>query len=402
MNILYLQTDFPYPPIGGGRSRAFYLIKELAKDSSITLVSFAEVDPQTEEKEVMKQYCRDVFVIPFRRHHSLRKLFLSLFTSVPYKVLQYGSKEFADTVTYQFASNKFDLVFSEHPYLAQYIPSKAEFALPQNIELMSTIYERTRRSGNLRMRLYALSQWRKMQNYELELIRRFGVFIAVDRMEQEIIKEKLPNVKTCLVPNGVDVEYFSPSGQHSSSVPSNIVFTGVFSYYPNEQAAVAFSREVLPRIRKHFPKIRFTIVGKNPSEQVRRLAEDPLITVTGYVNDVRPFLENATVVVVPLRIGGGTRLKILEALAMGKPVISTTIGCEGLNVQHGKTILIADTAEEFAVTVVNVLKDTVLAQSLGQEGRRLVEREYRWEVAGDRLREFVKQCVRENSRRSLP
>ncbi|MBI1804266.1 MAG: glycosyltransferase [Ignavibacteriae bacterium] len=402
MNILYLLTDLPFPPIGGGRSRSFYLLKALASKDEVTVVSFVSPETSLSDIDAVRQYCVKIITVPMNTRHYPLRFLESLLARTPYKVLQYSSEEFAMQVRILLNTGTFDIVLSEHPYLAPYLPDPAKACvIPQNIEMMFSIYKRFALHGNLLMRFYAATQWRKLMRYELTVYRKYGTFIALNQCEFATIKSLVPNIRTCLVPNGVDVEYFSPSQQRSAHVHTNIVFTGVFSYYPNEQAALTFSREILPIIRKRIPQIRFTIVGKDPSKRIRRLVEDPHITVTGFVNDVRPYMEKASVIVVPLRIGGGTRLKILEALAMGKPVISTTIGCEGLNVEHRKNVLIADTAEEFAQAVINVLEDSVLANSLGREGRQLVEREYRWEVIGDRLHEFLKQRASENHPVSL-
>lgn len=401
LDILFFQTDFPYPLNSGGRLRTFHLLKELSKTNNISMISFADSSVTAADIHAMEQNCSDVVPIRFIRKHSIIRMVKSILTGTPYKVLQYSSAAFADAVCDLIGRKKFDVVFSEHPYLAQYIPGDAKCVITQKDEMMATIMKRTAKSGNFFMRLYARTQWRKMWNHETELFKRYRVFIAINREEQQLVSALIPGIKTAYIPNGVDSEYYAQGRAPRTDGTPDIVFTGVFSYYPNEQAALYFGDEILPRIRKQRPNARFIIVGKEPGRNVLRLGKKSEIMVTGYVEDVRPYLGNASVVVAPLLIGGGTRNKILEAFAMGKPVVSTSLGCEGLDVENGKHLLIADTPQEFAEAVLKLLDQPDLARRLGEQGRRLVETEYRWEAIGRRLDDFIHELVEEYTQNAI-
>jgi glycosyltransferase involved in cell wall biosynthesis len=196
----------------------------------------------------------------------------------------------------------------------------------------------------------------------------------------------LPTKPTVVVPNGVDLEHFQPTDRPRD--PTSIVFTGSIDYRPNTDAVTYFVREIFPQIIQGHPDATFMVVGMRPPEQVKSLAGRNVI-VTGQVPDVRPYLARASVVIAPLRMGSGTRLKLLGAMAMGAAVVSTTLGCEGLAVRGGEHLLVADQPHLFARDVVRLLNDPGLASELGRQGRALVEREYGWASAAQRLDEFL-------------
>jgi sugar transferase (PEP-CTERM/EpsH1 system associated) len=389
LNILYLQTEIPYPPTSGGRARAFHLIRELGKRHAVTLLSLALPETSPSDLRVMEGFCKRVFTVPFRRAHSISSLLKSLAGGEPYKVRQYHSAEFARRTKELMADNAFDLIISEHVYLGQFLPENFQVVVPQNIEMVGTIYERTAQHGSFMMRWYARGQSKKILQYELNLYRKYGVFIALTSEEEHRIRLLIPGIVTAVIPNGVDADFFSPASVEPYDSSIDIVFTGSFSYYPNEQAALYFAHTILPLVKKQLPGVKFFIVGKDPGPGIRNLGHDPSITVTGLVNDIRPYLKSATVVVAPLLLGSGTRLKILEAMAMGKAVVSTSIGAEGLDVRNGKNIFIADAPQEFADAVVEILKNAEKRREIGQHARALIDETYRWERIGEVFNNFV-------------
>jgi glycosyltransferase involved in cell wall biosynthesis len=186
-----------------------------------------------------------------------------------------------------------------------------------------------------------------------------------------------------IIPNGVDVTHYQPD--FASEVPAHLIYIGSMDWYPNEDAVAFFADEVLPRIQETVPDVAFSIVGGNPSARVQKLAERERVVVTGRVPEIKPYFAEATVFVVPLRIGSGTRLKILEALAMGKAIVSTTVGAEGLDLRDGEEILIADEPTAFADAVIRLLTDSELRRRVGENGRARVERDYDWRSIGKKL-----------------
>lgn len=217
------------------------------------------------------------------------------------------------------------------------------------------------------------------------MCRSFDAVVAVSPEDCEQMQEHYGVQNIFDVPTGVDTEFFQPSGVEKKT-PHNLVFTGSMDWLPNEDAIRHFTEQIMPRIKSEIPDATLTVVGRNPYSSLLELAtKDESITVTGRVDDVRPYMERAAAYVVPLRVGGGTRLKIFEAMAMEKPIVSTTIGAEGLPVTDGAELLLADTPEAFAAAVVGVLQNTDRANELGQQAAKLVRAEFGWGRVAERF-----------------
>jgi sugar transferase (PEP-CTERM/EpsH1 system associated) len=245
------------------------------------------------------------------------------------------------------------------------------------------------RSGFVGRFLYG-AQYQRMRRYEGRTLARFDGVLAVSDADRETFSRLYPGAirrPVHVVPTGVDTEYFSPSldrNPQSAVRNSELIFTGSMDWLPNEDAMVFFCRDVLPAIRAEEPDVRLTIVGRTPTPAVKKLAEDAGVRVTGRVEDVRPYMKEAAVYIVPLRIGGGTRLKIFEAMAMGKAVVSTTVGAEGLPVTNGEHVMIADEPDGFARAVVHLMRDVERRRQIEAAARALVVERYDWSaVAGE-------------------
>lgn len=230
---------------------------------------------------------------------------------------------------------------------------------------------------------YSLLQWWKLLRYEAKVCRTFDRVIAVSEADREALNRLVPGLEAKVVPNGVDVDFyvnFTPEGPPMPGwSPHALVFTGKMDFRPNVDAALWFAREILPRVREKFPEARFYVVGRNPHPRLKAIMGREDVVVTGYVEDVRPYLAFASVFVVPVRMGGGTRLKILEAMAMKKAVVSTTIGAEGYPFKHGLHLLLADEPEAFAGAICHLLSSEAERTGLGEEAFKLVNERYRWE-----------------------
>ena len=244
--------------------------------------------------------------------------------------------------------------------------------------------------------LYSLIQWQKLRRYEARVCRAFDRVVAVSPADAQALQRLVPGLEVTVVLNGVDTECYNDQFLMTNDQARighwdlvighwSLVFTGKMDFRPNVDAVLWFCQEILPSIRRERPSVRFTIVGRDPHPRVLALARDPQVTVTGYVEDVRPYIAGAAVYVVPLRMGGGTRLKVLEAMAMGQAIVSTTLGCEGVVLTPGREAALADTAQEFAWRVVELLGDEGRRRSMGQQARRLVEARYDWRAIVPRL-----------------
>jgi glycosyltransferase involved in cell wall biosynthesis len=230
-------------------------------------------------------------------------------------------------------------------------------------------------------------EWRKMRRYEAQACTRSHLTVAVSEADRSILAARASRARVCAIPTGVDTRYFTPNG--SDERPGTLVFLGAMDWFPNEDGIIHFVDAVFPRVREAVPDATLTVVGKNPRPRVRRLAEVPGVRVTGTVDDVRPHVAPAAVFVVPLRVGGGTRLKIFEGLAMGKAVVSTTVGAEGLPLVPGTHFVQVDDPAQFAESVVALLRDPARRSALGHAGRRLVEERYSWSQV---VQEFEARC----------
>jgi glycosyltransferase involved in cell wall biosynthesis len=236
-------------------------------------------------------------------------------------------------------------------------------------------------------------EWRKVRRYEARTCARARLTLTVSDVDRTALASLAPGAAIAAIPTGVDIDYFAPDGTRET--PASLVFTGSMDWYPNDDAVRHFMATVLPRIRAEIPDASLTVVGRRPAAGLREAAARAGVAVTGTVDDVRPYVAAAAVYVVPIRIGGGTRLKIFEALAMGKAVVSTTIGAEGLPLVPGEHFLRADEPGEFADAVVSLIRNPSRRRALGRAGRRLVQERYAWSRIA---REFEMRCEEEIAR----
>jgi polysaccharide biosynthesis protein PslH len=231
-------------------------------------------------------------------------------------------------------------------------------------------------------------EWRKMRRYERQACARAKLTVAVSEVDRLRLAELAPGSNICAIPTGVDTEYFAPSALPEK--PASLVFTGSMDWYPNEDAVLYFVEAILPAVVREIPETSLAVVGRNPSARLRSVCSNAHVSVTGTVEDVRPYIQAAAVYVVPLRIGGGTRLKIFEALAMAKAVVSTRVGAEGLPLEPGKHFALADRPTDFARKIVSLLRDPERRRTLGAAGRNLVEERFSWAKVA---REFENRCT---------
>jgi glycosyltransferase involved in cell wall biosynthesis len=230
---------------------------------------------------------------------------------------------------------------------------------------------------------YSFVQWRRLRRYEAQVCRRADRVIAVSDADAAVLHKLVQGLDVTVVPNGVDTRTYTPPLSHSS-IP-NLVFTGTMDFRPNVDAVLWFTRKVLPQVQAEAPGLHFFVVGQRPHRRLDRLRDDPAITLTGWVEDTRPYIAAAAVYVAPLRIGGGTRLKLLEAMAMSKPVVATRLGAEGYPVTDGRELLLADTPADFAAAIVALLRAPERRAELGQAARTFVEQRYDWQAIVPRV-----------------
>lgn len=393
MKILLLTAKPPFPLNDGGRIAVYEPLRRLvARGHKVTLLTFRSPSEDEGALDHLRTLCR-VEVIPHDTRNRVSGVVRNSFSALPYTVSKYQSSLMAQKLREVLAGAQFDVVHLEQVHMAgcQAI-TEGEFNLPtllrqENIE--SHLAERYWRTQTGLRRIYARHQAARMRHYEAEMCQRMDRCLAITAEDAERLRLLCPYVSTTVVRCGVDGVEFGPR-MHLEQANA-LVFVGSMDWMPNADAVLWFCKEILPAIRQAVPDLQFHIVGKNPPAEIRQLADPGRIHVTGFVEDVRDYFAKAAVFVVPLRVGGGMRVKLLQAMAMARPVVSTSIGAEGIRVEDGQDLLLADTAPEFATCVVRLLRDQSLRERLGQNARRLVEEHYSWETATDLLEQVYRE-----------
>ncbi len=386
--------EFPYPPTSGGQLRDYNLLKSMSKDFDLHLLILSSIkEAGNIELGEIQKLCKNIDIVYHKYRHSVLYYLKSLITRIPYKVLQYTYEPFKDEIIKTLSTNNFDLIFCDHLFLTKNLPSSISIpVIPHTEDAFSFLYKQQAEQAKLIRKIYATFQWKVLFNYEIKMYRKYDTFLAISEEERNKISRVLPNINIPIIPNGIDISYFKPL-KNSNQKELTLVFVGLMDSFPNEDAATYFVKEIFPIILKENDKIKFFIVGKNPTKKVQNLHNNKNVFVTGTVDDIRPFIAKASIYVVPLRYGTGTRLKILEAMSMAVPVISTSVGCEGLNTENNKNIIIADNPENFASEVINLLDDSNLRKQIALEGRKLAE-QFSWNLIGERLNKFIFSLIK--------
>jgi glycosyltransferase involved in cell wall biosynthesis len=394
MKVLIISSQ-PPSPFSGGEIRLLNLLKHLAGDYDFTVIAplFGRDESGLAHAG---RYCRflPVFLpegIPQRsrlywRLNAWRQAFL---IREPHAVTALSSPLFQSAVDNLVCSETFDVVQVQQLHMVQYLPAGFDCPTVLDVDnLWSKLWQRMIEIAPERRftrRVLAAIDYRKRCTYEKSAVQKFDACLAVCQEDEVFIRTLAPQVMTAVVPNGVDTSYYVP--QVTGQAERSLLFTGTMGWRANIDAVKFFVNDVFPIVQQYDPSTIFRIVGRDPTQDVRELAQSPTIDVTGFVEDVRPYMAESAVYVVPLRAGAGTRLKILEGLAMGKAVVSTSLGAEGLEVTDGENVLIADEPSEFATKVIRLLRDQGLREKLGRNGRRLVESRYDWSVIAPKLGE---------------
>ena len=389
--VLVVSAHLPFPPRWGFGTRVYQLMRQIATRHDATLLCYAA--PGDANVDRLRQEF-PVEVVQRPKQSVLRKRasqLRSLASRVPYDVWTTHSREMQGVIDRLCAEQGFELVQLESTLLELFrFPAESRIVLDEHnvdYEVYARMHE-TERSP-LRRAFYG-SQERRFVRFEQRSWQRVAAVVATSEREAEIMRRHAPDTLVTAVPNGVDVDYFRPDS--APVEPGTIVFNGVLDYRPNIDGVNFLVDEVLPLVRKHRPDVKVQVVGRGSESAVEALRRRG-VDATGEVPDVRPYLHGAEVVVVPIRMGSGTRLKVVEGLAMGKQVVSTTLGCEGVNVRDGEHLLIGDTAEVFALQIVHLFEHPEVGEALGRAGRELTEREYSWDYAGERLEDVYQAAL---------
>jgi glycosyltransferase involved in cell wall biosynthesis len=383
-----------WPSTTGGRVRSLQTISALAERHQVTvLTTHGPADDPAGLQRRLSQ-CKQVISVPYaapKRGSAgfAAALAQSWLSPDPVELWKWRVPAVREQVRSILNTGNIDLCVADFLLAAGNVPLGGPVPVvlfEHNVEYL--IWQRLSEleKNPVRRALFDI-EWRKLRAREAEACRRSDLTVAVSEDDRRRLAALAPGSRTSAIPTGVDTSYFVQNGH--KQMPAQLVFGGSMDWHPNEDAVFYFAESILPRIRAEVPNASLTVVGRNPSARLRELGDRCGLFVTGTVDDVRPFIGEAAVYVVPLRAGGGTRLKIFEALAMSKAVVSTTVGAEGLGLESGRHFIAADDPRQFADEVIALLRNPEQRRRLGQAGRHLVEQYYSWPMVA---REFERQC----------
>ncbi|MBI1881248.1 MAG: glycosyltransferase [Chloroflexi bacterium] len=395
MKILFISRWFPYPPDNGSKIRIFNLIKHLALRHEIHLISFTSAGITDEQQAAMAQYCQRVDVAHYKPFHPSRlKALLGFFSSQPRSVIDTHSIEMQQLVEHVGGTTSFDAVIASQIDVAPYATVlSGPIKILEEVEL-TTLYEQYARQHDPLKKLRRGLMWWKWSSYVANLLRVFDGCTVVSKSERARISQVLAGYPAIeIIPNGVDIAHYT--ADFGLPTVDTLVYSGALTYLANFDAVDFFLRQVFPLIRTERPQVKLAITGKLDGVPTDRLplSSNNGVVFTGYLDDVRPTVARSWVSIVPLLWGGGTRLKILEALALGTPVVATSKGVEGLDLTSGRDLLIADTPADFAAAVLRLLQDPTLHATLSRNGRQAVEAKYDWQMIGQQFNDFIETTV---------
>lgn len=396
MRILLLTGQLPYPPHAGGALRTYGLIDGLHRAGhTVDLITFTEPEQLDPAETPLAQLCGHIVTIPATVRTTgarLRDLLLSSAADLPRR---FFSAQFIEALKAQLSSAAYDAVQMESLEMTVYLPTiravcpRAKViydSFNAEYDLQHLIYETDRLSlSRLPGAIYSFIQWRRLTRYERNVCQASDRVIAVSDADADAFRRLWPGVKLSVVPNGIYASEYAEPSQSLDLGGAALLFTGTMNYRPNVDAVLWFANRVLPEIRKVVPEARLFVVGNKPHGKLSALRQRTDVEITGFVQDVLPFLHGATVYVAPLRMGSGTRFKLLQAMAASCAAVSTRVGALGLDVASGREMLLADDADSFARAVISLLRDPAQRAQIGKAAARLVHEQYDWSVIVPRL-----------------
>jgi len=400
MKILFTCKEFPHSKIIGGPIIIYNRLKYFSRNHTVSLAAFFK----EEEKKFIpsvEPFCHDLRLVPLPPKRSSLKVSWDFFTSsVPHYFLRtHGSPKMAETIADMVRKDRYDFVIAEYSVMGQFLHKNPLLPPVRRIMSVHECYYLARHKAYRHNRigfekLKEAVNLKGLKKYEFDMYRNADKVLVLTPQGKKELLEICPELDIAVVPHGVDVENFSFSGLEEKE--KAIVFVGNYMHYPNADAVLYFHGEIWPLLKSRLPEVKFYVVGQGPPPEVQNLSKDKTITVTGRVDDVRPFLKKGRVFICPVRLGGGFRGKILEAMAIGRPVVSTSLGAEGIPAHQRENIILADNPEDFAQGVEDLMTDDKLFERIRTNARKLVEEKYSWEK-GVKVMEGVLEKMMKNT-----
>lgn len=398
MKLLLLTPQLPYPPRQGTTIRNFYLLKYLAQRHTVDLLSFCAPGEALAADSPLYTLCRRVATLPQPVRTTRQRLLDTIGSRLPDMARRLDDPAMHRLAQQWVSEEGYDVAQVEGIEMAQYGASVAQSRRQSrpivvfdnhNCEYLLQKRNALTDLGNWRRwpaALYSLIQWQKLRRYEAACCRQADAVLAVSQADRAALERLVPGLNVTEIRNGIDLDAYQPTEPAPPQPPFKLLFTGKMDYRPNIDAVLWFGDAVLPLIQQQEPGVRFQIVGLNPHPRLAPLRANPAVEITGGVPDMRPYFAGATVCVIPMRVGGGTRLKALEAMACAKPIVSTSLGVEGIPVTDGRELLLADTPAAFAAATLEIIaaarqgarRGGGRVSGLGLRARRFVEAHYGW------------------------
>jgi polysaccharide biosynthesis protein PslH len=399
MKILWVKAGGLVPPDTGGKIRSYNILRQLAKHHAVTFFSFYaahENDVHAELSQVFQRVIKIPLDLPAEKSAGeLLNYAVHLFSGEPYNLTKYCRPVVRKKLRALLQEETYDVILCDFLVTAGAIPwdwpcPKVLFSHNVEAVIWQRHYEVAR---NPLWKALSWLEWKRMEAAERRYLQKADHVVAVSENDREAFARFLDPQKLTVTQTGADTEFFQPSGE--KEMPNSLVFTGSMDWLPNEDAILYFANEILPLIRRQVSDVTLCVVGRKPSRRLQDLASRvPNIQLTGWVEDVRPYVAQRAVCIVPLRIGGGTRLKIFEAMSMAKAVVSTSIGAEGLPVNNGEHILLADDPASFAKSTVWLLGNASRRTQIGQAARHLVQENYSWATVSKGFAQVLESVVK--------
>jgi glycosyltransferase involved in cell wall biosynthesis len=397
MKILFVTLLLPHPHADHASSfTVFKMIRSLSRRHEISLVSFVRSEEEKEYAEYLKPYCERIktVLLPqdvFTKYRARAKLF----SMVPLAVSNSYSRKMKETIHSLIAQDTFDIVQIEYAPMGQYISEIKDVTAVINVhDLISIAAKKIAENlGLSRKKLEWLADSLISRRYEARLYRQFSKVIAISESVKRQLLACNPSLSISVISPGVDIPDIQKS--HSSGMGRRLIFMGAMWRYENIEAVLSFYHSAFARIRKKIPDVTLCIAGGSPSEEIKKLAADPAVTITGFVDDLLPYYIESDISIAPMRIGGGVQCKILDAMAAGLPVITTSQGNEGICAAPAKEIFVADTPETFAERTVELIKNSELRKTISRNAIHFVRKNFGWEQTIERLEAVYNECLHE-------
>lgn len=389
MKILFVANRVPYPPFRGDKLKIYNLAKRLSVHHEIHLITFAESKEDYNYCEELGKLFRQVHIISLPKWQSYLNCLIAVFSNIPFQVAYFKSLKMNRLVQDFLSKNEIDIIHTQHLRMAQFT---SEIEMPKILDLPDafSLYwkRRIENQTNTFKRFFEKIEFKRLYKFEGEIVKNFNLGLVCSREDLNYMKEEHGSSNIDLLRNGVDLDTFKSDG-HDYSKNTTLLFTGNMDYAPNVDAVGYFVKDIFPIITSKFPNVKFIIAGQRPVKQVLDLKADN-IEITGFIPDLKVMYQQASIVVSPLRFGAGTQNKVLEAMAMGIPVVSGIIGFEGLEIENGEGVFLESNPTGFANKVIELLESEPLRKQTGVKGGFVARDKFSWDIISLQLERYCK------------